>query len=144
MHCTFIALILPLALLATQVLADGAAIIAAISTVSNATLALNKTVTNFPSNPFDDLFDIPSLLVDSATLLADINDGTKVAGASANLTLTETISLVSATISLASVVESTLKTIVAAKPKFDALLIVSPVLLVNLLLEQKATDAFGT
>jgi hypothetical protein len=144
MHCIFIAIVLPLALLATQVLADGAAIIAAISTVSNATLALNKTVTNFPSNPFDDLFDIPGLLVVSVTLLADINDGTKVADASTNLTLAETISLASATISLASVVESTLKTIVAAKPKFDALLIVSPVLLVNLLLEQKATDAFGT
>jgi len=144
MHCAFIALILPLPLLATQVLADGAAIIAAISAVSNSTLALKKTVTNFPSNPFDDLFDIPCLLVDSATLLTDINDGTKVADASANLTLAETISVASATISLASVVESTLKTIVAAKPKFDALLIVSPVLLVNLLLEQKATDAFGT
>lgn len=44
-------ILIPLALLATHVLADGAAIIAAMTVVSKATVALNTTVAAFPSNP---------------------------------------------------------------------------------------------
>jgi hypothetical protein len=49
----------------------------------------------------------------------------------------------SATAKLAAVVESTLNTLVLAKPKFDKLLIVSPVVLYNLEQQQTATNEFG-
>jgi hypothetical protein len=48
-------ILFPLALLASQVLADGAAIIAAIGNISNATVALNTTVASFPDSTFLDL-----------------------------------------------------------------------------------------
>jgi hypothetical protein len=54
--------LLPVAFLATHVVADGAAIVAAIGTILNATTALNTTVASFPDNPFLDLlYVIPSL-----------------------------------------------------------------------------------
>ena len=58
MHVSFI----PLSLLAARALADGAAIVAAMTTISEATVALNSTVTSFPSNPLLDLLDIGPLL----------------------------------------------------------------------------------
>lgn len=136
-------ILLPFALLATHVLADGASIVAAIQNISNATLALNTTVATFPDSPVLDLFAIGPLLVNSQTVLNDINEGTTIATDSANLTLTETIAVAGATTKLAAVVESTLKTLVLAKPKFDKLLIVSPVVLYNLKQQQTATNAFG-
>jgi len=134
--------ILTLALLSSTVLADGASILAAMSKVANATVALNETVTNFPSG-LAGLADVLPLLVGSITLLSDINQGISVAQASANLTLTETVEVASATTSLVSGVQSTLLNIENSKPKFDALLLVSPVLLLNLKLEKEATDKFS-
>jgi hypothetical protein len=113
------------------------------TTVSDATVALNNTVTSFPSNPLLDLLDIGPLLTDSVTLLNDINSATSIAQQSANLSLAETVSIAQSTIALASVVESTLTNIVNAKPKFDKLLVVSPVILLNLKEEKSATDKFG-
>jgi hypothetical protein len=140
LHVTF----LPLALLISKALADGAAIVAAMTTISDATIALNNTVASFPSNPLADLLDVGPLLTDSITLLNDINAATHTAQSSANLTVLEAISVAQSTLSLASTVESTLNTIIAAKSKFDKLLVVSPVILLNLKEEKAATDKFGT
>jgi hypothetical protein len=60
MHVSFI----PLSLLAARALADGAAIVAAMTTIKDATVALNNTVTSFPSNPLLDLLDVGPLLTD--------------------------------------------------------------------------------
>lgn len=135
--------LLPLSFLLARALADGAAIVAAMSTISTATVNLNNTVSSFPDNILLDALDIGSLLADSITLLNDINSATSVAQQSANLTLTEAISVAESTLSLASVVESTLTNIVNSKPKFDKLLVVSPVILLNLKSEKSATDNFG-
>lgn len=83
------------------------------------------------------------LLIDSTSLLEDINSGTKIASSSANLTVSETLKIASATIALVTDVQSLLKTIVNAKPKFDALLLVSPVVLINLKQQKSATDQFS-
>jgi hypothetical protein len=64
MHVSFI----PLSLLAARALADGAAIVAAMTTISEATVALDSTVTSFPSNPLLDLLDVGPLLTDCKPL----------------------------------------------------------------------------
>ena len=139
MHIT----LLPLSLLVAKAAADGAAIVAAMTTISTATVALNNTVSSFPSNPLLDLLDVGPLLSDSLTLLNDINSATSIAQQSANLTLLEAISVAQSTLSLASTVESTLTNIVNSKSKFDKLVVVSPVILLNLKEEKSATDKFG-
>ncbi len=73
--------------------ANGADILNAISKISNATIALNKTVTSFPNNALLGLTDIVPLLIDSGSLLHDINEATDVANASANLTIAEAVCL---------------------------------------------------
>jgi hypothetical protein len=135
--------LLPISLLVARALADGAAIVAAMTTVGNATVKLNNTVSSFPDNPLLDLLDIGGLLTDSISLLNDINAATHIAKVSANLTILEAISIAQSTISLASMVESTLTNIVNSKPKFDKLIVVSPVILLNLKSEKSATDDFG-
>ncbi|KUJ10988.1 uncharacterized protein LY89DRAFT_595743 [Mollisia scopiformis] len=132
-----------LAFAATQVLADGAAIVSAIDTISSATTTLNDTVTAFPSNPLLALGDVLPLLTDSTALLNDINSATNTAKSSANLSTAEAFNVAVATLSLQSTVESVLDNIVSAKSRFDKLLIVSPVVLLNLKLEKQATDNFA-
>ncbi|KAE8448839.1 hypothetical protein EG329_008841 [Mollisiaceae sp. DMI_Dod_QoI] len=139
----FALLPLGLSLLTAQVLADGASILAAMSKISNATVALNNTLNSFPSNPLLAIGDIAPLLVDSVNLLDDINSGTTIASKSANLTLSETIEVAKATIALGTTVSTTLQNLINAKPKFDKLVVISPVVLVNLKLEKDATDRFG-
>lgn len=118
--------LLPIAVLIASVAADGAAIVAALEKITSATIALNDTVASFPTGILG-VVDTVKLLADSVTLL----------------TLSETISVAESTIALVADVESTLTTIIAAKPKFDALLLVSPVILLNLKLEKDATDKFS-
>lgn len=77
----------PLALLASTVLADGAAIIAAIYKISNDTVELQDTVGGWGG----DLLGVLPIVAVSTKLLEDINSGTQVAESSANLTLAETI-----------------------------------------------------
>jgi hypothetical protein len=118
MHLSFLPLLL---LTPTLILADGASILTAMSLIFNATVALNTTVSSFPSNPVLALGDVAPLLIDSVALLNDINEGTGVAQKSANLTLSEAISVAQGTVALAGAVESTLGNIVATKPKFNEL-----------------------
>jgi hypothetical protein len=135
--------LLPLSFLIARAVADGASIIAAMTTISDATVALNNTVTSFPSNPLLDLLDIGPLLSDSITLLNDIDSATSIAKQSGNLSLSDATSVAQATLALVSGVESSLTNIVNAKSKFDKLLVVSPVILLNLKDEKSATDKFG-
>jgi hypothetical protein len=81
--------------------------------------------------------------VNSQTVLNDINEGTTIATDSANLTLSETVAVASATAKLSLVVQSTLNTLLLAKSKFDKLLVVSPIVLYNLKQQQTATNEFG-
>lgn len=159
--------ILPLFFLASKVLCDGQAIVDAISEISNTTTSLNQTVSSvcllfilalptmivshrsiqltlfiFPPQWSGSLLTSFPIVTLSAKLLIDINTGTWVASSSANLTLIETITIATATQNLVTVVEETLDTIVSAKPKFDKLLF-SPLILLNLVEEQSATDKFS-
>ena len=151
-------IILPITFLVSHVVADGASISAAIDNIAAATEKLNETVAEFPDNPILGLTDIGDLLVNSVGVLKTINEGTKVAEASANLTayvysilqsrlLTEisleAIGLAGKIQALSSTVTSTLDTTVAAKSKFDKLLIVSPIVLLNLKQQRSATVEFG-
>ncbi|RDW87752.1 hypothetical protein BP5796_03446 [Coleophoma crateriformis] len=135
--------LVPLTLLITAVLASGDAIAAAMGKIANSTMALNKTVGTFPSGVLAAVSDALPLLSDSATLLADINSGTQIAKASANLTIPEAFQIASATSSLATTVQQTLATVENAKKKFDSLVFISPVILLNLKMEKDATDKFS-
>jgi hypothetical protein len=53
-------------------------------------------------------------------------------------------SIAGTTQTLSTTVNKTLTDVIAAKPKFDGLLIVSPVVLLNLKLEKKGSDEFGS
>ncbi|KAG4440772.1 hypothetical protein IFR05_003759 [Cadophora sp. M221] len=136
-------ILLPLTFLVSHVLADGASISAAIDNISAAAAKLNETVAGFPDNPILGLTDIGDLLVDSTAALKSIKQGTKVAEASGNLTVLEAFGLAGKISSLSTTVQSTLDTTVAAKPRFDKLLIVSPIVLLNLKQQRSATVDFG-
>jgi hypothetical protein len=127
-----------LAGLASTALASGASIIAAMDSISNSTKALNKTIASWDGR----VLGVCPIVVKSTQLLLDIKNGTEVAHASANLTFSEAVQVASATTSLATVVNSTLTTIIKAKSKFDKLLL-SPVILVTLELQKGATDDFS-
>jgi hypothetical protein len=97
--------ILPLALFASTVLADGAAIVTALSEISNATIALQSAVTKWRG----DLLGVLPIVAASTTLLEDINSGTKTAEASANLTIAEVIGIAGPTQTLVSDVQSSVR-----------------------------------
>ncbi|KAK0113503.1 hypothetical protein ONS96_014366 [Cadophora gregata f. sp. sojae] len=136
-------ILLPITFLVSHVAADGASISAAIDNIGAAAGKLNETVADFPNNPILGLTDIGDLLVNSVGVLKTINEGTKVAEASAQLTTLEAFGLAGKIQSLSSSVTSTLDTTVAAKKKFDKLLIVSPIVLLNLKQQKSATVEFG-
>lgn len=135
---------IPLLTLITPLLAastpDPNPILTAINTISSDTTALNTTVASWDGNALTLL----EITVQSAKLLAAINDGTKTANKAANLTLAQTLDVATATVSLATGVNQTITTIVSAKPKFDKLLVVDPVILLNLKLEQDASRDFSS
>jgi hypothetical protein len=130
--------LLPLALLASTVLADGAAIVAALGKISNDTLELQSTVAGWDG----DLLGVLPIVAISTKLLEDINSGTSVAESSANLTLPEVIGIVGPTETLVSDVQSALATVIAAKEKF-ARLFLAPIIKIDLELEKAATDKFS-
>ncbi|KAK3935575.1 hydrophobic surface binding protein A-domain-containing protein [Diplogelasinospora grovesii] len=130
--------ILPLLLATavTTVLADGASIFNALQTIQNATLKLQSSVGSWDGG----LLGTLPIVAESAQLLADIKKGQKVAEQSAPLSVLEAITVAQETMALATGVNQTLTTIISAKPKFDRLLLVSPVILLNLEMEKSATD----
>ncbi|KAH6608516.1 cell wall mannoprotein 1 [Trichoderma cornu-damae] len=133
--------LLPLFTLLASVLADADPnpILTALNTIATDTVGLNKTVSSFGGSPLTLL----QITVESAKLLADIKAGTGTANAAANLTLGQTIEIATATLGLATDVNQTIASIIAAKPSFDKLLVVDPVILLNLKLEQDAARDFG-
>lgn len=122
----------------TIVLADGAAIVTAISAIQNATLDLGSTVSSWEGN----ILGAVPIVTDSTALLGTIRDGTQTARASANLTDLEALTVGLAVLQLVTDVNATLATLVDAKPKFDRALLTAVVLL-NLELEKSASDEFS-
>ncbi|KAL7942490.1 hydrophobic surface binding protein A domain-containing protein [Trichoderma barbatum] len=135
--------LIPLLTLLTPLLAaptpDPNPILTALNTISSDTSALNNTVATWDGN----ILTLLSITVQSGILLAAIHDGTKAASRAANLTFAQTIDVATATLNLATGVNQTITTIVAAKPKFDKLVVVDPVILLNLKLEQDASRDFA-
>ncbi|KAF4451324.1 antigenic cell wall [Fusarium albosuccineum] len=131
--------LLPIVALAGSVLASGDTITAAIDDIANATLALNKTIATWPRT----LIGTLPIITKSTELLAEIHKGTKVARASEPLSFDETLQVAQATINLAADVNTTLETVIRAKPDFDRLLL-SPVILLNLKLQQDASEDFSS
>ncbi|KAF4978631.1 hypothetical protein FZEAL_5034 [Fusarium zealandicum] len=130
--------ILPFVALAGTALASGDTISAAINNIANATIALNKTITDWPRT----LIGTLPIITKSTTLLAEIHKGTKVARKSAPLSVDEALQVAQATIQLGSDVNTTLETVIRAKSDFDRLLL-SPVILLNLELQRDATEDFS-
>ncbi|KAK5988457.1 hypothetical protein PT974_09940 [Cladobotryum mycophilum] len=131
--------LLSLAALASTVLADGSGIISALATITSDTISLNDTVSSWDGG----LLTLIPIVAASSKLLHDIKEGTIHAKAADPLTFDETISVATATIALATDVGQVVDTLIAAKPKFDKLLVVSPIILLNLHQEQQATDLFS-
>ncbi|KAH8811601.1 antigenic cell wall galactomannoprotein-like protein [Xylogone sp. PMI_703] len=129
--------LLSLALLATPIVADGAAVVEAIESITNKTIQLNSTVSSWRG----DLLGALPITVQSTELLSAINSGTNTAQRSANFTTIEVITIAGVTQTLVTDVLSTLSTIQAAKTKFEKLLL-GPAILLNLVLEKEATDKF--
>jgi hypothetical protein len=133
-----LAKVFSVALLATSVLADGASILAAMARISADSAELNATVSEWNGG----ILGVLPITIQSTTLLNDIKNGTAVAQASANLTLIQAIQVAQATQTLAKGVNSSLETIIAAKTKFDHLLL-SPVILLSLQLQKDASADFS-
>jgi hypothetical protein len=115
-------------------LADGAAITAALNVITSDTATLNETVASWSG----DLLGALPITVQSTSLLVDINKGTEVANDSGALNDTETLSIAVTTVDLISDTNSTLAEIVAAKPKFDKLLL-GPIIYLTLSSQKDAS-----
>lgn len=119
-------------------LADGAAIASAISAIQNATIALNDTVAAWEGGILGAL----PIIAESTSLLSTINKGAATAKQSANLSDIEAFTVGVDTITLVNDVNSSLTTIIAAKPRFDRTLL-SGIVLLNLEQEKSASADFS-
>ncbi|KAK3389187.1 hydrophobic surface binding protein A-domain-containing protein [Podospora didyma] len=133
----FTTLLNPLALAAT-VLGDYTAIVASISDINKSTLKLQTNVNNWKGN----LLGTLPIISESTALLEAIKKGTKTSKASEALNFTGALYVAEGTISLANSVNATMTALIAAKPKFNKLLL-GPIILVNLGLQKSATDDFS-
>lgn len=123
---------------ASAALADGAAVADAISTIQDSTLELANTVASWDGGILGAL----PIIIDATSLLGAIKDGTATAEDSATFSDVEAATVGVATISLVTDVNSTLTTLIAAKPKFDKGLLTGIVLL-NLEAEKSAAADFS-
>ncbi|KAK2589952.1 hypothetical protein QQS21_012374 [Conoideocrella luteorostrata] len=126
--------------LAATAIADGKVITDAMATIKTKTADLGTTVANWKG----DLLGALPITIKSAELLKQLKQSTKAAEKSAALTTEESLAVAGATGDLAKVVQSTLKTITDNKPRFDKLIILSPVVLLNLELQHDATEDFSS
>lgn len=122
----------------SSVLADGAAIVDAITGIQNATADLTSTVASWDGGILGAL----PIVTESTSLLTAINDATDTAKQSANLTDLEAVTVGLTILTLVTDVNSSLTTIIDAKPKFDKVLL-SGVVLLNLALEKSASTDFS-
>ncbi|KAM3510920.1 hypothetical protein MY11210_005458 [Beauveria gryllotalpidicola] len=125
--------LLALAALATTALAD---IKGALGTIGSATVQLNRTVTSYRGG----LLGLVPITTDALCLLNDIYQGTRIARASAPLSYEAALDIAGATGTLANDVNDVIDNLVRAKPKFDALLIVTPIIKVTIEQEREATQ----
>lgn len=125
--------------LAATALADGASITAAMTAIKADTTHLGDTVSAWGG----DIFGVLTIAGESLGLLEALKKGSRTASKSAALTQDEALGIASATTELGAQVNRTLEAIIAAKPKFDHLIVVSPVILFNLEAQRKATADFS-
>ncbi|KAM4062715.1 hydrophobic surface binding protein A domain-containing protein [Hirsutella rhossiliensis] len=124
--------------LAGSTLADEKAIAGAISSARTQADALSNIILSWRGNPLGVL----PISVQAALLYRELLEGTRVAYASEPLTMNESAQIGKATQDLAARVNVTLETLVAAKPKFDHLLL-RPVIHLDLELHKDAANTFG-
>ncbi|KAK4150782.1 putative antigenic cell wall protein [Chaetomidium leptoderma] len=129
----FTTLLAPLALVGTA-LADGKAVVAALTKVDETTGKLGDAVTKWKG----DIFGTLPIIAESTTLLVQVKKGTKTAEESEALDFDATLAVATATNNLVTSVNTTLSALMDAKPKFDKLLM-SPLILVTLGLQKRAT-----
>ncbi|ATY65847.1 Cell wall galactomanno [Cordyceps militaris] len=115
-------LVAPMALAAT-VLADGAAINAALKTVDGSINSLTATLNSFSG----DIFGAIPVLFSSMSLKSNIDKGTKVANASQPLTSDDSLALADTVNTIIADASKSIDAFIAVKPKFDKLLIVTPI-----------------
>ena len=132
--------IFSVAALAATVVADGASITAAMTKIKSDTTQLGNTVSSWHG----DIFGVLPIAGESIGLLETIKKGSKTVSKSAALTQTEALGIAGSTVDLATQVNKTLEAIIAAKPKFDDLIVVSPIILFNLEEQKKATADFSS
>ncbi|KAF2197245.1 hypothetical protein GQ43DRAFT_466559 [Delitschia confertaspora ATCC 74209] len=120
-------------------MADGAAIVNAMKDIETQTIALNTTVAAFNGNPLK----VVDILLKSTSLLTTIKKGTKIAKDSASLTDLEALGLAGETQSLASIVSSSLTTIVSKKKVFQKDLL-QPAIYLTLKQQKEVSDKFST
>lgn len=125
-------------LLAASVLADGAAIVAALDKVAADTVQLGEAVKSWDGG----LLATGPIVAQSVELLADIVSATGVAKRSDPLNDIEAFTVAGTVSQLAGDVNATLTALIAARPRFDRVLL-SPVILGNLKLEKDATDCLS-
>ncbi|PHH66750.1 hypothetical protein CDD81_5882 [Ophiocordyceps australis] len=127
-----------LATIVSPVLANGAAINSSISTIQSDVIQLGTTTADWNGH----LLGALPIVAKAGGLYKALKQGTRTADASAPLSTEESLGIATSTGQLATEVNKTLDTIIAAKPKFDHLLL-SPILSVALELEKDATDEFA-
>lgn len=132
--------VLPVALFAATALGDLTSINNALLTVTKDLIALNGTLTNFNG----DLFAAIPILLSSSTLENAIKAGTKTANASGPISFDDTLVIADSTADLAIDATQTIDNLIRTKPKFDKLLIVSPITLGVVKGLRTATAAFAT
>ncbi|KAK0627573.1 hydrophobic surface binding protein A-domain-containing protein [Immersiella caudata] len=125
-------LLAPLSLVAT-VFAQGV-IEQSLTTVNEQALELQQAVESWKGSFLGTL----PIIKESTDILDSIHKGTKAAKGSPPLDVLGAIGVAVATQTLAQSVNTTLTTLIAAKPKFDKLLL-SPAILINLSLQKAAT-----
>lgn len=114
----------PLALAAT-VLADAAALNEAIKTIDKNVNNLNTVLANFPG----DIFSTIPILFATTTLDSSIKKAATIAKDVEPLTFDETLALADVTGNVARSAKTCIDTLISVKPKFDKLVIVSPITL---------------
>ncbi|OAQ60336.1 hydrophobic surface binding protein A domain-containing protein [Pochonia chlamydosporia 170] len=132
--------IVPVALFAATAVADVTSINNALLTVTKDLIALNSTLANFSG----DLFAAIPILGASLTLENAIKAGTKTANASQPLNFDDTLIIAQSTADLAEDATSCINTLISVKPKFDKLLVVTPITLGITKDLRKLTAAFAT
>ncbi|QPH16071.1 hypothetical protein C2857_000617 [Epichloe festucae Fl1] len=124
------------------VAADGKekeAITHALGLINTQTADLGSAVANWKG----DLLGALPITTKSAQLLEQLRRSRRTADASRPLSTDEALAVAVATGDLSRVVQATLGTIVDNKPRFDKLLVLSPVVLLNLELQRGATADFS-